>query len=91
MVVWTSGEPVTLTLAGPNDTRTLYSGRNQAFFVSGLADGEYVLTIDGAARSDDLPLLVQHQSLVRAFWLLLLGAVVTLATVAAIVRGARDG
>jgi len=74
------------------DATELYNGTNSSFFVSGLQDGDYFLrlrTADGA-QADPLVLEVRHQSLTQALWLALLGAIVTIAVVAAILRGARD-
>lgn len=95
LISWNAGEPVTLEIAqAPDfaDARTLYSGRNKAFFVSGLTDGDYLLRLRGANGeiSAPLELKVHHQSLQRALWLALVGAIVTLAIIAVILRGARD-
>ena len=95
MVEWQAGEVVSLDMAETADfadADTLYQGANESYFISGLKDGDYFLrlrTADGAAAGP-LMLQVRHQSLAQALWLALLGAIVTLAVVAAILRGARD-
>jgi len=95
LISWTADGPVTLEMArdpGFADARPIYLGTNHADFISGLADGSYYLRLrDGdGALSAPLELIVRHQSLSRALWLALIGAVVTLAVVAAVLRGARD-
>lgn len=95
MVEWTADEPITLEIDEAGDARkarALYSGKNHALFVSGLADGEYTLNLRGSdgAVSDTLTLAVAHQSLNRALWLVGLGALVFLFTVITILRGVRD-
>lgn len=95
MIAWQADGPVTLAMAqggDPAPARTLYSGGNAAYFVSGLADGVYTLTLsdEAGATASRLELTVAHQSLTRALWLIGLGAVVFLITVAVIVRGAHD-
>jgi len=95
LVEWQAGEAVSLEMAETADfadATELYNGTNSSFFVSGLQDGDYFLrlrTADGA-QADPLVLEVRHQSLTQALWLALLGAIVTIAVVAAILRGARD-
>lgn len=96
LIEWTGADvPVALEIArSPDfaDARPLYQGRNRAYFVSGLADGEYFLRLRGqdGALSEPLELIVVHQSLQRALWLALIGALVTLAIVATIFVGVRD-
>lgn len=95
MIAWQADGPVTLAMTQGGDqasARTLYAGGNAAYFVSGLADGAYTLTLrdEAGAMAPPLELTVAHQSLTRALWLMGLGAVVFLMTVAVIFRGARD-
>jgi len=95
-IAWTSGEPVTLELASTGDpasAQAVYSGSNQTYFVSGLADGTYRLVLHNAAgeKSAPLELHVLHQSLTRALWLAALGAFAFLAIIFVILRGARNG
>lgn len=72
--------------------KTLYSGTNNALFVSGLDNGEYLLRLrsENGQVSEHLHLSVAHQSLNRALWLAAMGAIIFLATVFTIFRGARD-
>ncbi|OCC23023.1 hypothetical protein MB02_14525 [Croceicoccus estronivorus] len=95
LVQWSAPGAVTLDLAHRpdfSDARTLYSGANSAYFLSGLADGTYYLKLrdEAGTASATLELDVAHQSLTRALWLAGLGALVFLAIVATILRGARD-
>lgn len=95
LVEWKAPGKVTLEMAreaGQSDVRTLYSGRNTAFFLSGLANGDYRLQLraEDGSLSAPLQLAVRHHSLSRALWLALVGAIVTLAVVFVIFRGARD-
>lgn len=95
LIEWTAAGSVSLEIAPENDhseVRTLYSGANSAYFVSGLADGAYSLRLrgEGGEVSAPLSLAVSHQSLTRALMLTALGALVFILTVGAIVRGARD-
>ena len=80
------------TGAGAGTPRVLYNGTNHSLFVSGLANGTYRLRLTDAAGQSSSPLLltVAHQSLRRALMLVALGAVIFLAIVAVIFRGARD-
>lgn len=94
LIAWNAADPATLELARTpdfSDARELYSGSNEAYFLSGLANGTYYLSLRNAAGevSAPLQLSVVHQSLTRALWLAGLGALVFLAVVAAIVRGER--
>lgn len=95
LVEWQANGTATLDIAQEpdfSDARTLYSGNNLAYFVSGLSDGEYYLRVQASDGStgEPLKLTVRHQSLQQALWLALLGAIVTLAVVFVIIRGAHD-
>lgn len=93
LIEWDAPGTATLAIASPGaPPRELYSGTNRAFFISGLADGTYRLTLRDAAGREAAPLelRVTHQSVTQALWLVALGAIVFLATVVAVVRGARD-
>lgn len=93
LIEWKASGPATLTISSPGAApRELYTGTNDAFFISGLADGTHRLTLRDAAGHEAAPLelRVTHQSVTQALWLVALGALVFLATVAAILRGARD-
>jgi len=93
-VTWTpNGHSVTLALQRDGEApRPLYTGSGDTLFVTGLADGDYRLSLsdESGAQTDTLALNVTHQSLSQALWLAALGAVVFLLTIAAILRGARD-
>lgn len=94
-VEWQADTPVTLEMARSKDfasPETVYQGANKALFLSGFADGEYLLRLRGAdgAMSEVLTLTVRHQSLQRALLLVGLGAIVFLAVIVVIFRGARD-
>lgn len=102
LVSWQSREAVTLEIAPwpdgegtPGTYRALYSGSNGAYFISGLADGDYALRLreDNGTRSAPFRLTVDHQSTARALLLALLGAIVFLGVVAVIAKGAarHDG
>lgn len=91
---WTADGPVTITLARPDgESRPVFGGQGERLFLSGLADGDYTLSIapEGGAVSDTLELEVRHQSLARALWLTLVGAIVFLLVLAVIIRGPRHG
>lgn len=93
LIEWDASGPATLAIVPPGAApRELYSGSNRALFISGLGDGTYRLTLRDAAgrEAPPLDLRVAHQSVTRALWLVALGAIVFLATVAAVLRGARD-
>ena len=95
LVEWANDGPVSLDIsrhADLKDSRTLYSGSNSAYFISGLADGTYYLGLrDGSGtEAATLRMTVTHQSLTHALWLAGLGALVFLSVVAVIFRGARD-
>ena len=94
LLEWEAEAPVSLIIAERRDFqggRALYSGPNRSFFVSGLDAGEYYLRLrdDAGRQSAPLVLTVEHQSLARAIWLTIIGAVIALAIVATILRGAR--
>ena len=78
---------------GPDFERgdALYRGPNRSFFLSGLDTGEYHLLLrdDAGRQSAPLVLTVEHQSLTRAIWLTIIGALIALAIVVTILRGAR--
>lgn len=95
MLNWHSGKPVSLMIATMpdfSDAVTVYDGEAHSFFLSGLDDGHFFLRLreDGGAVSAPVELSVTHQSLARALWLLTIGALITLAIVVTILRGARD-
>ncbi|WP_240530098.1 hypothetical protein [Novosphingobium sp. PC22D] len=95
LIEWRSDGPVSLEIAragGGMTPDTLYEGTNKSFFISGLANGTYDLTLRDAsgAETSAVRLEVAHQSLTQALWLVALGAVVFLLIVATIAKGARD-
>ncbi|MCB2052171.1 MAG: hypothetical protein KDE63_12165 [Novosphingobium sp.] len=95
LVDWEAEGSVQLAMAPVDDkaeARTLYSGANKAYFISGLAEGDYYLWLrgDDGSMSEPLKLAVRHQSLAQALWLALVGAIVSLLIVGTIVLGARD-
>jgi hypothetical protein len=95
IIAWESDGPATLDITRSDahaQGRTLYSGENTTYFISGLSDGVYTLTLrDDASRvADSLELSVAHQSLTFALWLIALGSLVFLSIVSVIIRGARD-
>jgi hypothetical protein len=80
-----------------SNARTLYKGSDLASFVSGLPNGDYYFRVrtildkpGSAAWSKTLLLRVRHQSLVLAFTLFGLGAVVFVSTVLLIIIGNRN-
>ena len=94
LVEWDAPGETTLSIAQTpdfTDAKPLYVGTNHAYFLSGLAGGEYYLRLqdDSGAISKTLSLTVEHQSLQRAIWLTVIGAVITLGTILTIFRGAR--
>lgn len=94
LLEWEADAPVSLIIAERPDFQggsALYSGPNRSFFLSGLDAGEYYLLLrdDAGGQSAPLILTVEHQSLARAIWLTIIGAVIALAIVATILRGAR--
>ena len=93
-LAWQAEGPVHITLAeGSGPRRAVFGGSGEKLFLSGLADGDYTLTIapEGGAATDRIVLKVRHQSLTRALLLTLLGGVVFLVVLAIILRGSRDG
>lgn len=93
LIEWQSDQEVTLRIAGADGvSRDLYRGSENAYFLSGLADGDYTLTLESVDGENSKPvaLSIRHQSLSQALWLTLIGALIALSTVVVIVRGARD-
>ena len=95
LVQWQSDEPVSLSIeskADPAGEKTLYAGKAQAYFLSGLANGEYTLRLKGESglSATPLSLTVAHQSLSQALWFTLIGVIITLAIIVTILKGARD-
>lgn len=94
LVEWDAPGATTLSIAQEPDfadAKPLYVGTNHAYFLSGLAGGEYYLRLqdDNGATSEVISLTVVHQSLQRAIWLTVIGAIITLGTILTIFRGAR--
>lgn len=94
LVEWEASGPATLIMARNADfagARPLYQGDNNAYFLSGLEGGDYFLLLrdEAGALSAPLRLTVAHQSLDRAIWLTIIGAIITLGIIATIFRGAR--
>lgn len=95
LIEWSAAGKVTLEMGRSRDladARTVYSGANHAFFLSGLADGTYQLRLRASDGSISAPLRldVAHQSLNRALFLSLVGAIVALSILAVILKGVRD-
>jgi hypothetical protein len=95
LMSWQSEEPVTLVIGTDSelsDAQPVYSGSQQSYFLSGLANGDYYLRLDGesGASSDPIALSVAHQSLQQALWLTLIGLIITIGIIYTIMRGARD-
>lgn len=95
LVRWEATAPVTLVISNSADfagARVLYHGDNHSYFLSGLANGNYHLLLrdEAGGQSAAIQLTVEHQSLTRALWLVLAGAVVALGIVLVILRGARS-
>lgn len=93
-LAWQAAGPVHISMAkGSGPERPVFGGSGEKLFLSGLADGDYTLTIgpEGGAATDSMVLRVRHQSLTRALMLTLLGGVVFLMVLAIILRGARRG
>lgn len=91
-LTWQADGPVEIAITGPKgNTRPLFGGRGETLFLSGLADGDYTVSIapEHGAATDELVLEVRHQSLSRALLLTLLGGVVFLTVLAVILRGSR--
>lgn len=92
---WRAEGPVELTIAensGFIGAKPLYAGTERQLFLSGLADGSYFVRLkdETGARSAPLRITVAHQSLSRALWLTLAGAIVALGILITILRGARN-
>jgi len=92
---WEGGKQVILEIANApdfSDAKLLYEGVGDAYFLSGLRDGEYHLRLreSGGATSEPVLLTVAHQSLEQAIWLTIIGAIITLVILTVIFRGARD-
>lgn len=95
MLEWQSDAPVSLEMSTTPDfaqTTELYTGAAHRYFLSGLENGDYYLRLTTNQGAVSTPLLVSvaHQSLSRALLLVAIGALVTLAIVVTILRGARD-
>ena len=95
LIQWESGRTVTLEMADNgafDNARALYRGDYDSYFISGLKDGVYHLRLsdDAGQTSGPAQLVVEHQSLTRAIWLMIVGAIISLAIVATIWRGARS-
>ena len=92
---WTArgNAPVRLMLYADDEAarpRSLYEGTNQAYFLSGLPNGVYrahLIDPQDGATLDALELRVAHPPLGQAFALLLMGGLVTLATIIVIWHG----
>lgn len=95
LVEWQAEGPVTLGIvdaSNPGVVREIYAGENTSFFLSGLADGDYLLVLgdEGMAEATTLELNVTQQSLSQALLLTLIGAIITLGIIVTIFRGARS-
>ncbi len=95
LVEWQADTPVLLEISDTaqfTDPRPVYQGDEGAYFLSGLAGGDYFLRLTDAdgQQSSIQELRVTHQSLTQALWLTLVGAIITLAILAVILRGARS-
>ena len=75
-----------------SDAEIIYSGPDNATFISGLANGVYFYRIRklNGEWSEPVAVTVQHHSLSLAFTLFGLGAVVFLLTVIIVVKGAMN-
>jgi hypothetical protein len=78
------------------DAQLRYRGPDEATFISGLAEGEYFFRVRSlrqdkktSAWSEPLYLIVEYDSLAKAFLLFGVGAFVSIATVALVVTGDR--
>lgn len=96
LIEWEGDGVTTLEMAPGalfSNPHALYRGEGSSFFLSGLSDGEYHLRLrdESGGFSDPILLTVAHQSLERALWLTLIGALITLSLVLTILRGARHG
>lgn len=95
MLEWRSDTPVSLEMSMSPDfaqTTEIYAGAAHRYFLSGLENGDYYLRLTTAQGATSSPVIVSvaHQSLSRALLLVAIGALVTLAIVVTILRGARD-
>ncbi len=93
----TKGEAVELQQSENQNfkpTRTIYSGQNKSFFLSGLQDGAYYYRIRAAAdkswSSPITTLHVVHHSMKKALSLFALGAFIFIAIVFVVLRGASN-
>ena len=75
-----------------NSPTVLYRGPDRASFISGLENGTYYFRIreQNGVWSETLTVIVKHQSLLLAFMLFTIGAIVFLLTVWVVVRGAHE-
>lgn len=73
-----------------SNAKIIYSGPDNATFISGLEDGTYYFRLrkPESKWSDSIKVSVQHHSLTLAFTLFGLGAVVFLLTVFVVIKGA---
>lgn len=77
------------------ERRTIYSGPDQASFISGLPDGKYYFRVrtklngEVSSWSAHATVDVQHHSLNLAYTLLGLGAIVVIATISVVILGNR--
>lgn len=78
------------------EPRAVYRGPDAASVISGLAEGEYFYRVrsffeegESSAWSEPLQLIIQYDSLAKAFLLFGIGGIVTVATVALVVIGDR--
>ena len=93
-VQWQADGEVTLTMNETSrGTKLVYKGTDSRIFLSGLRDGDYELRLasEDGALSEPAVVEVRHQSLSRALFLVLIGALVTLGIVIVVLRGARHG
>lgn len=93
-VQWQADGEVTLTMNETSrGTKLVYKGTDSRIFLSGLRDGDYELRLasEDGALSEPVVVEVRHQSLSRALFLVLIGALVTLGIVIVVLRGARHG
>lgn len=97
---WTAGTPdVEVESSDPErgDTTIIYTGPDRARVISGQPDGTRVYRVReiGTATPSDwsapVSVTVAHHPLGRAFGFFAVGAIVFLATLVLIVRGARSG
>lgn len=79
---------------GSAPARLLYSGPDTARLISGRANGNYRYQVRRVGETDwsaPLRVTVEHHSLSRALGFFLIGALVFIATLVLVVRGARNG